>query len=54
MKFPKVPPKNKITFIMQVGDDLVACVVKKEVVKYYYWDQIAKSYNRCSVYMRVK
>jgi hypothetical protein len=54
IKFPKLPPKTKVAFIMTVGDDQVACVIKKEVIKYYYWDQISLSWNKCDVYERIK
>lgn len=53
IKFPKLPPKDKVTFFMKVGDDIVACVVKKDIIKYYYWDQIAISYNKADVYERL-
>ena len=54
IKFPKLPPKTKVTFFMKVGDDIVACVVQKEIVKYYYWDQISIVWNKCDVYERIK
>ena len=54
IKFPKIPPNNKVKFIMRVGDDQVACIIKKDCIIYYYWDQISLSWNKCDVYERIK
>ena len=45
-KFPRLPINERVKMYWRDGPYIVACVEKREIIKLYFWDEIAFTYNK--------